>query len=452
MRITALPDFAQLLRQHRSQRGLTQEALAERAGISLASVSLLERGLIRSPQKGTLHLLVHALDLSAEERAAFIATASAARVRRSAEESQPAAPQVERHFPTPLTPIIGRERDEAAIVQLLAREHTRLLTVTGPAGVGKTRMALQVAHTLSAQDAFTPCFVPLVAVRNYAKILEALALALGVRERGALPLRDAVISAIRGQRLLLVLDNFEQIAPAGRLVVDLLCAAPQVKALVTSRERLNVRGEQTYTLAPLETPATDSLVDLETLTSYPAVALFLERARAVQPLFTLHDAADVRMLADICARLDGLPLAIELAAARVRSLTLRTIHEQLMGQTPLRVLTGGATDLAEHQHSMWSAIDWSYTLLTPDERRLFRALSQFSGGATDDVAVDGASVEETRAGLLSLADKSLICWEDGPHSRRYFMLGMVRAYGMERLREAGGTTLPRRDRSANTPR
>ncbi len=438
MRITVPPDFAQLLRQHRSQRGLTQEALAERAGISLASVSLLERGLIRSPQKGTLHLLVHALDLSPEERAAFIATASAARAGRSAEGSQPGAPHLARNFPTPLTTIIGRERDEATIAHLLAREHTRLLTLTGPAGVGKTRLALRVAHTLSARDAYMPCFVPLVAVRNPAKALDALALALGVRARGAAPLRDAVIRAMRAQRFLLVLDNFEQIVPAGRLIVDLLCAVPQVKALVTSRERLNVRGEQAYALAPLEIPDTGAPLDMEALTSYPAVALFLERARAAQPHFELRDEADGRMLAAICARLDGVPLAIELAAARVRSLTLRAIHEQLMGQTPLRVLTGGATDLAEHQHSMWSAIDWSYTLLAPDERRLFRALSQFSGGATDDVAVDGASVEETRAGLLSLADKSLICWEDGPHSRRYFMLGMVRAYGMERLREAGG--------------
>lgn len=438
MRITAPPDFAQLLRQHRSQRGLTQEALAERAGISLASVSLLERGLIRSPQKGTLRLLVCALDLSPEEREAFIATASASRAGRGAEESQPGAPHLARHFPTPLTTIIGREHDEATIAHLLAREHSRLLTVTGPAGVGKTRLALQVAHTLSARNAYMPCFVPLVAVRNPAKALDALALALGVRVQGAAPLRDAVIRAMRAQRFLLVLDNFEQIVPAGRLIVDLLCAVPQVKALVTSRERLNVRGEQTYALAPLEIPDADAPPDMEAFTSYPAVALFLERARAAQPYFELRDEADRRMLAKICACLDGVPLAIELAAARVRRLTLHAIHEQLMGQAPLWALTGGAVDLAEHQRSMWSAIDWSYTLLTPDERRLFRTLSQFSGGATDDVAVDGVSVEETRAGLLSLADKSLICWEDGPHSRRYFMLGMVRAYGMERLREAGG--------------
>lgn len=438
MPTTDLADFALRLRQCRSRSGLTQEELAERAGISIASVSLLERGLIRSPQKGTLHLLARALDLSAEERDDFIASARPTRAGRAAETSRPAAePSAERYVPTPLTAIIGRERDEAAIVHLLSRESIRLLTVTGPAGVGKTRLALQVAHTLSVRDEITPCFVPLVTVRNPAKMLAALACALGVRKHGLQPLRDVVISALRAQRLLLVLDNFEQIASAGTMIADLLCAAPQVTALVTSREWLNVRGEQVYPLAPLETPDTGALPDMGTLTSYPAVALFLERARAVQPLFALQSEVEGRMLADICARLDGLPLAIELAAARVRRLTLRAIHEQLMGQEPLSVLTGGAIDLAEHQHSMWSAIDWSYTLLTPDERHLFRVLSMFSGGTLDDAAAYGASAAQTREGLFSLADKSLIHWEDGPHARRYFMLEMVRAYGVERLREAG---------------
>jgi predicted ATPase len=201
---------------------------------------------------------------------------------------------------------------------------------------------------------------------------------LGVREQGGRALRDELIAALAGRRLLLVLDNFEQVLPAARVVLDVLGICPQLTALVTSREALRVRGEHEFSVLPLALPDLDTVsgdtLSGDAIERFGAVALFLERARAVRPDFAVETAEQAHLVATICARLDGLPLAIELAAARIRHFSLGELHQRLTGQAPLGVLAGGARDLADHQRAMRATIDWSYRLLRPEEQWLFRML------------------------------------------------------------------------------
>jgi predicted ATPase len=438
--------FAALLRRYRLERALTQEELAARANLSLGAVSYLERGLTHLPHQDTVRLLSEALGLSEEDAVRF---QQAARTRaapdRAIEEHPASGVQLggTGALPELLAPLIGREREDNEIVQQLAQEHVRLLTLTGPAGVGKTRLAIQAARRWQEQE-LEVAFVDLIPIAEPDQVLTAIAAALGVREHGARALRDELRTTLARRRLLLVLDNFEQLLGAARLVVDLLGSCPRVKALVTSREALHVRGEYRYPVSPLSLPERGAPAPTAIERS-GAGALFLERARAVRPDFALETPEQAELVASICKRLDGLPLAIELAAARLRHLSLRELCERLVGQSPLVTLIGGARDLADHQRAMRATIAWSYQLLSGSEQELFRRLSVFAGGATVEAveAVSGVTGEQLQDLLNSLVDKHLVRWSEIGGTTRFSQLVIVQAYAAEQLCDQAEETATR---------
>jgi predicted ATPase/uncharacterized protein HemY/DNA-binding XRE family transcriptional regulator len=432
-----MASFAQMLRRYRTQRRLTQAELAERARMSVRSITDLERGVSRTPHKDTVTLLADALQLSGGERDGFL---EAARGREAGTSSQT-------HLATrllpPLTPLIGREREEAALMRLLQHERTRLLTLMGPAGVGKTRLAMQVAMT--AQEDFPDgvFFIELAALHDPALLIAAIARQLGVQEHGATPLEETLAAAIGEREMLLVLDNLEQILPAAPGITRLLARCPQLKALVTSRAALRVRGEHRFPLAPLAFPDPDTLPTLVEAVSYPAVALFCQRAQAINPDFALQSQDDAQVIAQICRYLDGLPLAIELAAARLNIFSPRAMLQRLTGAadtSPLDVLSGTMQDMADRQQSVRKAIAWSYDLLDTQEQEVFRVLCLFESSAS--LAALLSVSERDEASLLgvlaALVDKSLVL-RDGRDAEtpRFTCLELLRAYGVERVEALG---------------
>ncbi|MGH9176029.1 MAG: ATP-binding protein, partial [Vicinamibacterales bacterium] len=306
------------------------------------------------------------------------------------------------NLPPQLTSFVGREDEIRHARELLAS--TRLLTLSGAGGIGKTRLALAVAETVRSDYPDGVVFVSLVPLSDPALVASTVMSALGIAPSGNRPLASSLITALADRAILLVLDNFEHVVAAAPLVSELLSNCPKLKVLVTSRVSLHLSGEQQLPVPPLEPPGAVS--DREQLGENPAVALFVQRARAIKPDFRLTDA-NAQDLATICRRLDGLPLAIELAAVRTRLLTPRAIVERLDQQLPL--LAGGPLDAPARQQTMRATLAWSYGLLAPDEQRLLRQLSVFAGGWTLDAAQRVCDEDlDTLDGLTSLIDQSLV--------------------------------------------
>jgi len=340
------------------------------------------------------------------------------------------------NLPAALSSFVGREQEVADVTRLL--ETARLVTLTGPGGTGKTRLALAAAQQVQARYRDGVWFVDLSPITDPSLVLSSIARVLSVREGEGQSLTDALKVYLREKRLLLVLDNFEQVIESASLVSDLLAGTAYLALLVTSRILLRIAGEKEYAVLPLRLPgATTS--SLAMLADTAAVALFVQRAEAAKPNFTLTEA-NATAVAKICTRLDGLPLALELAAARLRILSPEALLARL--DQRLRLLTGGARSLPQRQQTLRDTIAWSYDLLTLDEKTLFRRLSVFAGGCTLETAervcnAAGMISIDLLDGLQSLVEQSLLRVHDGPEGeRRFFLLETIREYGGERLTES----------------
>jgi predicted ATPase/DNA-binding XRE family transcriptional regulator len=447
---TTLLAFGHHLKRLRLAADLTQEKLAERAMVSARLISDLERGTIHRPRRDTAQLLADGLCLSGADRNVFIALA---RGRPPVVAPVVSAERLPGHGPPhPPTPIVGRLKETAAATALLLDPEVRLLTLTGPGGVGKTRLALEAAAKAGSAIRDGVVFVDLAPLRDPELVLTAIAQAFGLIPNQELSPRQALLIALSDKQVLLVLDNFEHLAPAANDVANLLARCPALTVLATSRMPLNIRAEHEYPVAPLALPD-ERTTTLDALARTPAVELFVRRAEAANREFALssQNAADV---AEIAMRLDGLPLAIELAATRVKVLPPAALLARLECRLPL--LTGGAQDLPARQQTMRATIDWSHDLLTAGEQILFRRLAVFVGGFTLEAAEavggeggatslrvrhvserakdDGATLDL----LGGLVDKSLLrVYEPSSDERRFGMLETIREYGRERLAAAG---------------
>lgn len=489
--------FGEWLQRRRLSLGLTQAELGRRVGFAAETIRKVEADR-RRPSRQMVEQLADALAIPPGDRPALL--------RFARDEGDPHIPlpslpsalpdhsngHIPHNLPAQTTLLIGRQRELDVVYGLLLREEVRLITLTGAGGTGKTRLALELARGLLERDSIalrstpsrsTPShstlhaatphpftdgvyFVNLAPITDPGLVVSAIAQTLGVREMGGRPLLDGLKDYLQARDLLLILDNFEQVIEAAPVVADLLAHAPLLKVLVTSRETLHLRGEYDCAVPPLTLPPTgDSRWQIadsaETnyglgITQYDAVRLFIARAQAAHIDFAVTHA-NAPAVAEICYRLDGLPLAIELAAARIKTLTPQVLLQRLERRLP--VLVGGARDLPARQQTLRNTIDWSYDLLDEREKVLFRRLAVFVGGFTldaaeevcasghrersneashpsslSDAAVVPLASDHILAGLTSLVDQSLLKQEEGTDGTpRFTMLETVREYALERL-------------------
>jgi len=430
--------FGAQLKALREAAGFTQEELATIAGLSAHAVSALERGQRRKPHVETVRALSAALDLSNPTRDDLLARARATAHDTAADELSGTP------LPLLLTAFLGRDADVRTLRQWLADPGARLITLTGPGGSGKTRLALEVARAIAAKGQGRVAFVALAAILDPAFVASAIAEALGLSDVTALDLPRRARAACGNQATLLVLDNFEQILDAAPLVAVLLASVASLRVLATSRAPLHVRGEREYAVGPLALDVGENAISPADLARAPAVRLFVERVRNVQPEFRLTSANGATVTA-ICRRLDALPLALELAAPWMKMLTAEELLRRLADD--VLVSTLGPRDLPERQQTMNATVAWSYQLLGPGEQRLFRRLGALPGRFPIEAAAAvlagraDASVgsDEVLGSVAELIDKNLLLRVETSVVTRplYDMLQTVRAYSALELDAAG---------------
>ncbi|MEP7305745.1 MAG: helix-turn-helix domain-containing protein, partial [Acidobacteriota bacterium] len=434
----ASPSFGAQLKALREAAGYTQEELATIAGLSVHAVSALERGERRRPHVETVRALSAALDLPAATRDALVGSARAPAHHSALDELSAVA------LPMPLTTLLGRDADLQTLRDWLADPTARLITLTGPGGSGKTRLALEMSRTIAAEGTTRVVFVSLAATLNPAFVASGIAEALGLSDLAAVDLPKRVRLACADHPTLLVLDNFEQVLDAAPTVADLLTAVASIRVLATSRAPLRLRGEREYAVGPLAMAVDSEAISPADLARAPAVRLFVERVRDVQPDFRLTSANGATVAA-ICRRLDALPLALELAAPWIKVLTVEDLLRRLAHDVLLS--TVGPRDLPERQRTMNATVAWSYQLLAPVEQRVFRSLGALPGRFSIDAAAavvagregSSASSIETLRAAAGLIDKSLLLRAETsvPTRPLYQMLETVRAFAAFELSAAG---------------
>jgi predicted ATPase/DNA-binding XRE family transcriptional regulator len=434
----AAGSFGTHLKRLRETAGFTQEELATISGLSVHAVSALERGERRRPHVETVRALCAALDLTEPARDALLRSA------RAAGEAAAVDQLIRVVLPLPLTVLLGRDADMQTLRLLLGESRARLITIVGTGGVGKTRLALELARAVADEGATRVAFAPLAAIRDRGLAACAIAEALGLADISASDLARRVRLACENCPTLLVLDNLEQIPDAARLVADLLTSTRTLRLLVTSRSPLRIRGEREYALGPLALDSASDLTSPADLVRIPAVRLFVERVQDVQPDFQLT-AVNGRTVIAICRRLDALPLALELAAPWMKVLTAEDLLHRLEQDALLS--TVAPRDLPERQQTMNAAVAWSYQLLNPTEQRAFRRFSALPGRFSGDAACavlagnDGASArrDDALGALAGLIDKSLLLRIETSVAARplYQMLETVRAYAARELTASG---------------
>ena len=430
--------FGAQLKALREAAGYTQEELATIAGLSVHAVSALERGERRRPHVETMRALSAALDLTGPTRDALFASARAPAYDAAVDELSGVS------LPVPLTVLLGREPDVQTLRRWLADPALRLITLTGPGGSGKTRLALELSRGLAKEGETRVVYVALAAIRDPGFVAPAIAEALGLADVTALELPARARVVCEDHPSLLVLDNFEHVLDAAPLVADLLTSVPSLRVLTTSRASLRVRGEREYVVGPLALQVNSDAMSPADLAGSPAVRLFVERVRDVQPDFRLTSANGPTVTA-ICRRLDALPLALELAAPWIKVLTVEDLLRRLTHDVLLS--TAGPRDLPERQQTMNATVAWSYQLLAPNEQRVFRRLGALPGRFPIQAAAAAlagregswASSDEALAAVAVLIDKSLLLRAESSVATRplYQMLDTVRAYAALELTAAG---------------
>ncbi len=419
-------DFGALLRRHRLAAGLSQETLAGRAGLSPYGISALERGYRRTPRRETLDLLIKTLSLDTDQRLELISAATRTSIPRNRTHASRALGGSRNanlgKLPQSLARFVGRSSELEQIERIISAN--RFVTITGPGGIGKTRTAVRAAEAWRDAGGAAPCFIGFAPLEDPTLVVDAVASVIGVRAAANVPLLETLCAYLENKTILLVFDNCEHVIKQASATAEaVLSSCPHVRVLATSRESLHAAGERAYRL--------------ESLDANDAVALFADRAQATNARFELN-LENRPLIEEICRQVAGIPLAIELAAARTGVLSLRAVAKEL--DQRIAILAGGERLAPPRHQTMRAAIDWSYELLRPPEKRLFERLSVFADdcaveAATAVCAGDGVSTEDILSLISSLHDKSLLVAETAGQESRYRLLQPFREYAREKLAE-----------------